>query len=233
MPFRIPTALLALAAFAVPALCVAHDLWLEPDGGALVLRTGHRGSAPMPLDASRVTSVRCLRGAPPATEVRGTATTSATEVRIPARCDVAAAHLDGGWWSLTPDGERNLPRTRVPDAVRSWQSRQLAKWVDVRSPLAGALLGDELEIVPAGDLSRIGQGEKATFRVVSRGKPVEGAVLAIDHRPLGETDGAGECRIRIRAAGVESVTATLKRPLAAPEAETLVLEASLTFAVAR
>ncbi|HET8725279.1 MAG TPA: DUF4198 domain-containing protein [Anaeromyxobacteraceae bacterium] len=233
MPVRLPTALLAFAAIAVPGAAIAHDLWLEADGGALVLRSGHRGAAPMPIDGSRVTSIRCLRGAPPAAEVRPTATTSATELRVPGRCDVASALLDGGYWSLTPDGERNLPRTQVRDAVRSWQSRQLAKWVDAGSPAASALLGDELEIAPVGNLSRIRQGDKATFRVLFRGRPVAGAVLAIDHRPLGETDAAGECRIRIRAADVESVTATLKMPLDAPEAETLVLEASLTFAVAR
>ncbi|HET8733388.1 MAG TPA: DUF4198 domain-containing protein [Anaeromyxobacteraceae bacterium] len=233
MPLRIPTALLVAAAIALPATAAAHDLWLEADGGALVLRTGHRGSAPRPLDASRVTSILCLRGAPPAAEVRPAATAAATEVRIPGRCDVASALLDGGYWSLTPDGERNLPRTRVPDAVRSWQSRRLAKWLDARSPAAGAVLGDELEIVPVGDLSRVRQGEEATFRVLSRGKPVAGAAVAVGHHAAGQTDAAGEWRVRIRASGVESVSARLKTPLGTPEAETLVLEASLTFAVAR
>jgi hypothetical protein len=121
----------------------------------------------------------------------------------------------------------------VPDAVRSWVSRQFAKWIDVRSPAASAALGDELEIVPVTDLARVRAGDKATFRVLWQGKAVAGAVLAIDHHPLGETDLAGECRVKIRAADVESVTATLKRPLASPEADTLTLEASLTFEVAR
>jgi hypothetical protein len=76
-------------------------------------------------------------------------------------------------------------------------------------------------------------GDKATFRVFWNGKPVAGAVLAIDHRPLGETDLAGECRVKVRASDLESVSATLKRPLGSPEADTLTLEASLTFEVAR
>ena len=233
MPFRSSIALLTASALVLPGGAAAHDLWLEPEGEALVLRTGHRGAPPMPLDGSRVTSVRCLRGAPPPAEVRPRSTATATALRAPGPCDVASATLDGGYWSLTPEGERNLPRTAVPDAVRSWRSLQLAKWVSVRSPAAGTVLGDDLEIVPVSDLSRARQGDKATFRVLARGKPVAGAVLAVDHRPLGETDDAGECRVRIRAADVESVTATVKRPLGQPEAETLVLEASLTFEVSR
>ena len=98
---------------------------------------------------------------------------------------------------------------------------------------AAAPLGDELEILPVGDLSRVRQGDKATFRVLWQGKPASGVVLAIDHRPLGETDAAGECRLKVRASEVESVSATLKRPLGTPEADTLTAEASLTFEVAR
>jgi nickel transport protein len=223
----------AAALLSLPLGALAHDLWLEPRGEALVLRYGHRGGDLLDLDAGKVKVVRCQRGGASATDVRAASRTSPKELRTPSRCDAASAFLDGGFWSLTPDGERNLPRTEVPDAVRSWQSKQFAKWIDVRAPAAGVALGDELEIVPVGDLSRVRQGDKATFRVLWQGRPVAGAILAIDHRPLGETDAAGDCRVKLRAADVESVSVTLKRPLGAPEADTLMVEASLTFEVAR
>jgi nickel transport protein len=210
-----------------------HDLWLEPQGDALVLRFGHRGGDLLDLDSSKVKIVRCRRETGPVTDVRAVSKSGPKELRTPARCDVASAFLDGGFWSLTPDGEKNLPKDKVPDAVRSWQSKQFAKWVDVRSRVAGAALGDELEVVPVSDLSRVHQGEKATFRVLWQGKPVAGAVLAVDHKPLGETDAAGECRVKVRAPDVESVSVTLKRPLGGPEADTLTAEASLTWEVAR
>lgn len=233
MPWKRLRHAVACACLAVPLASGAHDLWLEPQGDALVLRHGHRGGESLDLDASKVAVVRCRRGEGPVKDVRAGAVTTPKEVRVVSGCDVASAFLDGGFWSLTPDGERNLPRNRVPDAVRSWQSKQFAKWIDVRSPAALSPLGDELEIVPVADLSRTHQGDKATFRVLWQGKPVAGAILAIDHQPLGETDAAGECRVRVRAPDVESVSATLKRPLGTPEADTLTAEASLTFRVAR
>ena len=60
-----------------------------------------------------------------------------------------------------------------------------------------------------------------------------GAAIAIDHRQLGETDAAGEVRVKIRASDVECVSASLRRPLSTAQADLDVLEASLTFEVAR
>lgn len=223
---------LALTALLLPAAASAHDLWLERDGAGLALRSGHRGGALLAIEPAKVKAARCLEGGAWRDLLAGAAF-AATEARFAGRCAAASAFLDGGAWSLTPDGEVNRPRTEVAQAVRAWASRQFAKWIDARSPAAAAPLGDELELVPASDLSRARQGDKITLRVLSSGRPVAGAVVAIDHKALGETDGRGEIRVRIRAPAVETVSATLRRPLGAPEADELVLEASLTFEVAR
>ncbi len=229
-----PLATLAAALLvATPATSEAHDLWLEARGDALVLRYGHRGGESLELDASKVRTLLCRRGGAAPVDVRASAKASPLELVVQARCDAGSAYLDAGFWTLTPDGERNLPRNQVPDAVRSWRSRQWAKWVEPGTPGASLPLGDDLEIVPVTDLSRAREGDKATVRILWQGKPVEGAVLAVDHRPLCESDASGECRVRIRSAEVESVSATLKRPLGTAEADSLVAEASLTFRVAR
>jgi hypothetical protein len=94
-------------------------------------------------------------------------------------------------------------------------------------------VGDELEIVPASDLARARKEDKIAVRVLYQGKPVSGAVVAIDHRPIGETDSAGETRIRLRSADVESLSASLRRSVKTPEADAVVLEASLTFEVSK
>lgn len=217
----------------IPALGRAHDLWLAPGGAGLVLRYGHRGGELLPVDRARVKAARCLeKGA--ARDLLAGGTFGPKEISFPGHCDTASAFFDGGYWSLTPDGEVNQPRNAVPQAVKAWASRQFAKWVDARSPASSsAVLGDELELVGVGDLSRARMGDKITVRVLSGGKPVSGAVVAIDHKPLGESDSAGDVRVKLRTTGIETLSATLRRKVATPEADALVLEASLSFEVAK
>lgn len=229
---RMRTHALALTALLLPAAASAHDLWLERDDAGLVLRSGHRGGALAPLAPAAVRAVRCL-AAGTSRDLLAGAVFAATEARFAGRCDAASATLDGGFWTLTPDGEVNRPRTEVAQAVKAWASRQFAKWIDARSPSAAAVLGDELEIVPASDLSRARVGDKVTLRVLSGGQPAPGAVVSIDHKPLGEADSAGVVRVRLRASGVETIGATLRRKVSTPEADLVVLEASLSFEVAR
>jgi hypothetical protein len=222
-----------LAPLLAPALASAHDLRLERAGEGLVLRSGHRGGEPLAIEPAKLKRVRCLDGGA-TRDLLGSAAFSKKEVALPGRCDAASAFLDGGYWSLTPDGEVNRPRNEVPQAVKAWASRQFAKWVDARSPAAPAVvLGDELELVAVGDISRAREGDEITVRVLSGGKPVPGAVVAIDHEPLGETDGAGETRVRLRTRGAGTISGTLRRKVATPEADQVVLEASLSFQVAR
>jgi len=225
--------LVAGLAFAWSGPAQAHDLWVERGAGGFVLRYGHHGGAVLPLEAEKVKTLSCRRGQGKAVDLRGKAVVAPNQISLAAACAVVSAFFDGGFYSLTPDGEKPLPKNQAPDAVKAWRSRQFAKWIDVRSPLAKEAVGDGFEIVPVTELVKARTGDKATFRVLLDGKPLSGAVLAIDHKPLGETDDQGESRIRIRAASVEQVSASFRRPVKSPEADTEVFEASLTFEVAR
>ncbi len=224
------TILVALAGSA-PAL--AHDLWLEREGGAFLLRYGHRGEKALPLDAGKLRSLVCRKRQGAAADLLRSAAVGPAEVRLVEPCVVLSAFLDGGIYSVTPDGEKNLPKNKVPDAVKSWRSKQFAKWIDIHSPMAAQPQGDDFEIVPVTDLAKVKPGDKATFRVLLAGKPIAGAVLAIAHKPLGETDDQGQVRVKVRASDVESVSASYRRRIASPEADSEVFEASLTFEVAR
>jgi nickel transport protein len=225
-----------LAAFVVftwTSQALAHDLWIERGDGGFVLRYGHHGGAVLPLQADKVKTLACRKDKGKAEDLRGKAVVASKQLGLKATCAALSAFFDGGFYSLTPDGEKNLPKNQVADAVKAWRSKQFAKWVDGKSPLAGQPQGDEFEIVPVSELGKTKTGDKATFRVLLAGKPLAGAVLAIGHKPLGETDDQGEARIRIRAADVEQVSASFRRPVKSPEADSEVFEASLTFEVAR
>lgn len=211
----------------------AHDFWLERQAGTFVLRYGHRGGGLLPLDASKMRILTCRKDKGPAENLLRSAVASANQLSLPETCTVVSAFLDGGFYSLTPDGEKNLPKSKVPDAVRSWRSKQFAKWIDIRSPLSTEAQGDELEIVPVTDLRKVKAGDKATFRVLLDGKPLSGAVLSMGHKPLGETDDQGEVRVKIRTSDVECVSISFRRAVKSPDADSEVFEASLTFEVAR
>jgi nickel transport protein len=222
---------LALLASAGPAF--AHDFWLEREGGAFLLRYGHHGGEALPLDAGKLRTLMCRKGKGAAEDLLPAAVVAPKQLSLTASCAVVSAFFDGGFYSLTPDGEKNLPKNKVPDAVKAWRSQQFAKWIDVHSPLAGQAQGDEFEIVPVTDLAKVKTGDKATFRVLLGGKPLSGAVLAIDHKALGETDDDGRVRVKIRGTSVESVSASYRRTVKTAEADSEVYEASLTFEVAR
>jgi len=233
MPPRIVRFLLVSLALTWSAEAVAHDLWLERQNSAFVLRYGHHGGEVLPLEGAKVRALLCRKDKGVRLNLLPAATVSARELRVTAGCAVLSAFFDGGYWSLTPDGEKNLPKNKVPDAVKAWRSQQFAKWIDIHSPLAAEPQGDAFEIVPVSNLAKVKTGDKATFRILFDGKPLPGAVLAIDHKPLGETDDQGEVRVRIRGAVVESVSASFRRPVKSAEADSEVFEASLTFEVAR
>lgn len=225
---------LAVAALvAAPALAAAHDFWVERTPEAFVVRYGHRGAEVLAIDAAKVKAIRCIDAAGAQKEVVASARFAPKEVRVAESCAAVSVFHDGGYWSLTPDGEVNLPKNKAQAVVKSWASRQFAKWVDAKSPRASVVLGDELELVPVSNLARAHAGDKVTLRVLSAGQPVPNAVVAIDHRPIGDTDSKGEIRLRVRTAGIESISTSVRRPRATPEADAEVLEASLTFEVGK
>jgi uncharacterized GH25 family protein len=226
--------LFAVAALvAVPALAAAHDFWVEQTPEGFLVRYGHRGAEVLAIDAAKVKAIRCVDASGAQKDVVGSARFAPKEIRVAESCAAVSVFHDGGYWSLTPDGEVNLPKNKAQSVVKSWASRQFAKWVDARSPRAGVVLGDELELVPVTNLAKAHEGDKVTLRVLSAGQPVPNAVVAIDHRPIGDTDSKGEVRLRVRTAGVESISTSIRRPHPAPEADAEVLEASLTFEVGK
>jgi len=211
----------------------AHDFWIERDSAGFSLQRGHAGGQRLPLDPRKIVTIRCLDPKGKALDALASARFENTRATIQASCTLISAYEDGGYYSLTPDGEKNLPKNQATNAVKAWRSKQFAKWVDSRSPLQTKALGDELEVVPVTDLAKVKAGDKATFRILLQGKPIVGAILAIDHKGIGESDDEGVVRIRIREGRNMTVAATYRRPLKSQEADAEVFEASLTFEVGK
>lgn len=211
-------------------VAAAHDFWIEKQESAYVLQYGHRGGARLPIERGKVKYIRCYRGKE-SSDLLSEAQFETNAVRFPAECDRVSVFYHGGFYSVTPDGEVNLPKNKVVQAVKSWESREFAKFLQLSSSSPQALTDDELEILLVTDPREVKPGKKITVRVLEAGKPVKDATVAIDERPIGETDSAGETRLRIQSAGYQAISATLKRKVSSPEADSRVLQASLYFEV--
>jgi nickel transport protein len=215
---------------------------MEPAGENLVLRAGHRGGEATAIGSSNI-QTRCVHPggktstvdlSTPGLARRGFAPDPEDQqVWLKGPCEAASAAVDQGFFVVTPDGEKRKKKSEAPDAVRSWRSRQFAKWVDVRAAAAAQPTGDALEILPVTDLAKARVGEKVTVRVLLDGRPVAGAVVSIGHDKLAETASSGEARIAVRHAGLETISASVTRPLGSPDADSDVLEATLSFEVPR
>ena len=214
-----------------PLVAFGHDLWIEPEGDALVLRYGHRGGALLAIDRAKLKWLRCADGKGSVKDVLAQAAFAPKEVRVTASCTALSGYYHGGFYSLTPDGEKNVPKNEVPDVVKAWESREYAKWVDAKRA-ATLVQGDALELLPASDLSLARAGDKLTWRVLFEGKPIAGAIVSIGHKPIGETDSAGEVRVKLRGAGLQVLDASYRRKVQTTQADEEVFQASLAFPVA-
>lgn len=207
-----------ILSFALTLPVHAHDFWLEAHPQGLVLSLGHRNGDLTPIDSAALVSVRCL--SPAAKSLKELRRAVGPTIVVSESCAHATAAYDHGLFSLTPRGEL---KGDAPDAVRQWRSRQFATWcgegVSCQTPT-----GAELEVSAVDDLRGARVGKKLVFRVLSESAPVDGAVVALGHKVLGETDSEGVIRLRLREPGPVTISATWRRPQ-------LVLEASLTFVV--
>ena len=222
------TAVLWLALVSLPAL--AHDLWIEKEGPEYVLRYGHRGGAVLLIEAAKLKHILCVNEDDQKVDVLSKAVIEQKAVRIKDRCKCLSVFYYNGYYSLTPDGEKNLPKNQVNDAVKSWESKEFIKFIETGS--GDVTFGDEFEITVGGDIRTLHTGDKITVRVLYQGAPAAGATIACHGHVIGETDSKGEARVRLRQGGLQFVAATLKRPLNIPEADSLALTAGLLFEVA-
>ncbi|MBI5528764.1 MAG: DUF4198 domain-containing protein [Deltaproteobacteria bacterium] len=223
---------LAAAVF-FPASAYAHDLWIEKKGAEYVLQYGHRGGELMPIEAAKLKAVTCVDAKGAKSDFLPGASFQPKAVTFKGTCACLSAFYHGGFFSLTPDGEQNLPKNKVNDAVKSWESREFVKFVDAAAAGAQKPVGEQIEIVPVTNLTKLKEGDKATFKVLVDGAPVAGAAVARDHNPVGETGSAGEIRLKVKAAGLQVIDATVKKRIDSPEADNLVVTATIVFEVPR
>ncbi|MGY8897498.1 MAG: DUF4198 domain-containing protein [Paraglaciecola sp.] len=134
-----------------------------------------------------------------------------------------SAVLNNGIWSNTGEGHWiGKGRDELPDAILSEETIKYA--VHLRGPLRSVpyINTQVLQIVPVGDSFPQMLGEKQTYKVLHKGKPVAGALVKADfvNDPDAEpvkTDNNGEVTLPIRNQGLNVVMAIFDAPTDRPK----------------
>jgi cobalt/nickel transport system permease protein len=208
----------------------AHEFWIEARGGQYAVVFGH-GDSREEFDTSRIKKVRALDASGGEMTVNSQKADRAVILRPQGAPCVIAVEIDGGYWSKTIYGWKNVGKSKASRVIEANRTLNFSKAI---------LSWDEPALMPAGeaamDLVPLGKpapgGGSLGVRVLSQGRPLAGAeVLGKDHQRIGSTDGEGVIQIPL-SKGRHVLTVTHKEPLKGdPDADFLSLTATLTFEV--
>lgn len=227
------TVMLVAALLVLSQGASAHGWWIERDEGGCTLLSGHRhseheGAEVTEYDADWVAAAECF-------DARGERSECAVSGGYPARVEGDSAAVcflvSSGYWTKTPYGTKNLPRSEVEQPVDSWLSYESVKLLSAWGEALGDPLTEWLEVTPTEDPFLLAEGDKVRLLVTLRGRPVAGAIVAYDGRARGTTADDGTVNVRLRHGGLQSISATHVVPVESDKADREIHTAFLNFDV--
>lgn len=221
--------LLLLGILALPAS--AHDLWIERNGDLHTLaygheRSGHEGEKKLEYKPDSVKQALCFNADGQEIKAGKALTYPAT---LKGNCSASWFLTSSGYWSKTPYGTKNLPKTEAGAVIDSWLSIEGVKRIDQWDNGLSRSLTQELELVPQGNPLLLKPGGKLHLRAYYQGKPVAGVTVAYFGKPRGITDKEGNVNIRLQNAGFQLIQASVELPLNDGKADKAVHASSLQF----
>lgn len=223
-----------VAALVLMGPAAAHDLWVDRQDHRYILHyghehSGHGGQGLLPYKPEQVRQAVCFDG-----EGRETAARVDRAYPVSMRGDCAATWflVSTGYWSKTPYGTRNVPKTEAGQVLSSWLSVESIKRLDAwRHALVSPLTG-ELEIVPLADPLELKPGDKLKVAVYRQGRPAPGVTVAYFGHPRGVTGADGSVNIRLKEPGYQLIQASLELPLQDGKADKAIHATALAFELA-
>jgi nickel transport protein len=221
--------LILLGILALPAS--AHDLWIERNGDLHTLaygheRSGHEGERKLEYKPDSVKQALCFNADGQEIKAGKALTYPAT---LKGNCSASWFLTSSGYWSKTPYGTKNLPKTEAGAVIDSWLSIEGVKRIDQWDDGLSRSLTQELELVPQGNPLLLKPGGKLHLRAYYQGKPVAGVTVAYFGKPRGITDKEGNVNIRLQNAGFQLIQASIELPLNDGKADKAVHASSLQF----
>ncbi|ADC89684.1 Nickel transport complex, NikM subunit, transmembrane [Thermocrinis albus DSM 14484] len=208
----------------------SHQLWMEREGDTLLLHYGHLKPAPgeeryVRYEPSWVKHVACYDAEGYQQKISVIHT---YPLRIKGNCKVAVATLWEGYWTKTTEGLKKAAKDEVKEPIESWASYGYVKRLDLWVPKP---IGQELEITPLDDFTKAKVGEKLTFLVTYRGRPLANVPVSYNGHVVGTTDDRGRINIRLKEKGLNVVETSLKEMGDGKKADYIIREATLVFEI--
>jgi nickel transport protein len=150
----------------ISAPLLAHDLWIERDGLLHTLsygheRSGHEGAKRLEYQSETVLQAVCISAS--GREMKADHGKS-YPVTLKGDCAASWFLVSSGYWSKTPYGTKNLPKSEAGAVMDSWLSVEAVKRIDRWSEALTRPLGKELELVPVGNPLTLNAGDKLRLR---------------------------------------------------------------------
>lgn len=210
----------------------AHDMWLDSVPAGYVLQLGHRhsdhaGDSVESYPAEAVKSALCVAedGA------RRLAGGGAAPYLVAGPCAAVVVEFSSGYWTDTPYGHRNVPRSDWSGAGKSWLSVEYIKHLQQWRPDFVRPLSAGLELSPQQDPLQAAPGDKLRFVLTLGGQPVAGAFVSFGGGARGSTGADGGINLRIRGRGEQRVSATLEQAAGDGKADVIIRTTTLQWTV--
>lgn len=218
----------------------AHDAWLVPKDGGLIMAFGH-GERLDPYDPASVKDARALdcNGGSVAIEIAGLK--DMVSISSKGKPTTVTALFDGGYGVKTTDGWKKIAKREAQGKftiVEALKSQKYTKALLTPCDAFSKPVGLVFEIVPEKDPFAVKPGDALPLKVLLNGKPLEGAVIKTGDAGHSESQGElksdkdGKASVVIAKPGFQLIVASYKKPLKDdPDADVLSLSSSLTFGV--
>ncbi len=214
-----------------PAMASGHDLWIERNGPLHSLlygheRSAHEGSKRLEYKPENVQQARCFD--PTGQEIR-VELGKQYPVTLKGDCAVSWFLLSSGYWSKTPYGTKNLPKTEAGAVMDSWRSVEAIKRIDRWGAAQARPMTQALELVPTNNPLSLKTGDKLRLRAFYQGKPAANVTVAYFGKPRGVSGADGAVNIRLSETGFQLIQASLETPLDDGKADKTIHSSAMQF----
>lgn len=207
----------------------AHNLWIKKEDNGFKLFYGHLHfgknsieKRAIKYDPKKVKYIICKNR----NEIKNIDFVKKYPIVVKKECEEVYIFMDNGFFTKTPYGIKNLPKNRVKMPLYSFRSFKSVKYLNKNSKKA---ITNSLEIVLLNDPKRI--ADEARLLILFNKKPISGAVVTYDSKSSGITSQDGRINLKVKRAGVQNISATIKRKCKSNECDKIRYSTTLNFEI--